>query len=69
MTKPMITIHNTETDEILNREMTNQEYAEHLAWIEKEAKDKAELQAKEAARQAVLEKLGLTADEAAALLG
>ena len=32
-------------------------------------KELAELQAKEAARQAVLEKLGLTADEAAALLG
>lgn len=29
----------------------------------------AEAQAKEAARKAVLEKLGLTADEAAALLG
>jgi len=33
------------------------------------AAKKAEAEAKETARQAVLEKLGLTADEAAALLG
>jgi len=28
MTKPMITIHNTETNEIIEREMTEQEIAQ-----------------------------------------
>lgn len=63
MTKPFIQIGN----EI--REMTEEEHAQHLL-------DLAEWQAqidgqaaKAAARQAVLDKLGLTQDEAQALLG
>lgn len=60
---------NVETGEIIEREMNADELAQweaNNAQLELEA---AELAAKEAARQAVLEKLGLTADEAAALLG
>ena len=56
-----------------DRNMTADEETAHLAWAEQ---SKAETQAradqaaaKAAARQAVLDKLGLTADEAAALLG
>jgi hypothetical protein len=68
MTKPMIRIHNTETDEVIDREMTDTEFAEHTA--EKAANDaaKAEAQAKENAKAALLAKLGMTADEAALLL-
>lgn len=56
-----------------DRNMTKDEEAAHLAWAE-QAQAEAEAQAKAAearaaARQAVLDKLGLTADEAAALLG
>ncbi len=55
------------------RNMTPAEEAAYLAWAET-AKAEAEaqaaaLKAKAEARQAVLDKLGLTADEAAALLG
>jgi hypothetical protein len=63
MTKPLIQIG----DEV--REMTDAEHEQHLA--DKAAADaaQAELEAKAAARAAVLNKLGLTADEATALLG
>ena len=30
MSNPMIRIHNSETDEVIDREMTDAEYAEHL---------------------------------------
>jgi hypothetical protein len=65
----MIIEHNVQTGEIIKRELN----ADELKQIET---DKIELQAilqekaaKDAARQAVLDKLGLTADEIAALLG
>jgi hypothetical protein len=56
-----------------DRDMTKTELAEYEAWsaiAQAEAKAAADAQAdKAAARQAVLDKLGLTANEAAALLG
>jgi hypothetical protein len=71
----MIKIHNSETGEIIEREMTNDEIAdleisksEIAAIRQAEAKaeiDKIALQEK---KQTVLEKLGLTDEEAAALL-
>ncbi len=55
------------------RNMTAAEETEYLAYAAaRQAEDKAQaaaLKAKAEARQAVLDKLGLTADEAAALLG
>ena len=55
------------------REMTDAEYAQwqtDKATIEAQQQAQIEaFEAKAAARQAVLDKLGLTADEAAALLG
>jgi hypothetical protein len=60
-------------DNGVDRDMTEAEEAAHEAWAviaqaEAEARSEAEA-AKAAARQAVLDKLGLTADEAQALLG
>ena len=56
-----------------DRDMTAAEIEEYEAWKTiklQEAEAQAEAQAaKAAARQAVLDKLGLTADEATALLG
>ena len=66
----MIRIHNTEIDEVIDREMTDNEYN---AWLDRKAIDdaKAEAQAKtEAAKAAAQEKLaalGLTADDLKAL--
>lgn len=63
MTKPFIQIG----DEV--REMTDEEHAEYQNTQKEIAAMEAAWKAREAARAAVLAKLGLTADEAAALLG
>ena len=63
MTKPLIQIGN----EI--REMTKAEHDQHLLDLAEWQAQKDALAAKAAARQAVLDKLGLTQDEAQALLG
>jgi len=69
MTKPTIKIHNVTTDEIIEREMTNAEFAAYEADQAARAARKAEAEAKAATRQALLERLGITADEAKLLLG
>jgi hypothetical protein len=60
-------------DNGIDRNMTAEEEAAHLAWQKiAQAETQAQIDAlalKQAARQAVLDKLGLTADEAQALLG
>ena len=57
----------------VNRLMTDDEQAQYDAWVaqhKKEEAAEAKAQAdKAAARQAVLDRLGITADEAALLLG
>ena len=70
MPKPTVRIHNTETDEVIDREMTDAEYEIYLAEQEIAAKHKQDyldqIAAKEAA-QAKLSALGLTADDLKAL--
>jgi hypothetical protein len=68
MTKPMIRIHNVETNEIIDREMTAAEFKDYEAQQAIMQAREAEKAAKLAAKEAVLTKLGLTAEEAAALL-
>ncbi len=69
MSNPIIRIHNTVTGEVIDREMTTDELAQYeLDKAEAEARNAAQAE-RAAARQAVLDKLGLTANEAAALLG
>lgn len=69
MTKPMITVVNCETNESVDREMTDQEYEQHKAIMAERAKEAAEATAKANAKAALLTKLGITAEEAAQLLG
>ena len=69
MTKPIIRIHNTQTDEIIDREMNAAEFKIYEADQAAELLRKTEAEAKAAQRQAILDKLGLTADEARLLLG
>jgi hypothetical protein len=70
MTKPTITIHNAETDQLETREMNATEIAQWEADQEASnqitAKQNAAAAAKEAA-QAKLEALGLTTDDLKAL--
>jgi hypothetical protein len=64
---PTIKIHNATTGQITEREMTAKETKQlEIDHIEM-AENMKKIEAKEAARQAVLDKLGLTADEVAAL--
>lgn len=67
MTNPIITIHNAETDEVIERKMT----AEEIAWLESANapyQPTEEEIAKAADKAALLTKLGITADEAKLLL-
>ena len=63
--------HNVETDEIIDveREETAAEKKERETRQKEIAAQQAEAQAKEVTRQAILDRLGLTADEAKLLLG
>lgn len=70
MTKPTIKIHNSETNEIIEREMTNDEFAQwekDLADIESHKQAQAEAEANKAAAEAKLAALGLTSDDLKAL--
>jgi len=69
MSKPMIRIHNTETDEVIDREMTAAEFKQYQANQEVEVARKFEIEAKAIAKAAILERLGLTADELKTILG
>lgn len=65
--------HNVETGEVLEIELTASEVAEFEKMYAKSAKEneiaKAEVASKEVARQALLDKLGITPEEAKLLLG
>ena len=69
MSKPMVRIHNTQTNEIIDREMTDAEFAIYEADEAANAIAKAEAEAKAAQRAALLERLGITEEEAQLLLG
>ena len=68
MTRPIVRIHDIATNEIVDREMTDEEFTQYeidqLAWQEAQALVDAQV----AQKAALLERLGITADEAALLL-
>jgi hypothetical protein len=66
---PMVRIHNSQTNEVIDREMNADEFA--LYELDKaNSAAQAEAQAQAAtAKSALLERLGITAEEAALLLG
>jgi hypothetical protein len=69
MTKPMIRLHDISTDEIIDREMNDTEFAAYEADQATQAAKQAEAEAKATAKTAILDRLGLTAEEAQLLLG
>ena len=68
-TRPTVRIHNVETDEVIDREMTEAEFANYQADQAAQAIAKAEAQVKENAKAAILDRIGLTADELKTILG
>jgi len=69
MSNPIIRIHNTETDEIIDREMTNAEFKQYEIDKAKAQTRQAEAEAKANAKLAILDRIGLTADELKTILG
>ena len=67
--KPQVKIVNCETGEEIVRDATAEEIAQIEADQANHASTQAEAEAKAEERQAILDKLGLTADEARLLLG
>lgn len=67
-TRPMVRIHNVETDEIIDREMNDAEFAQYEANQIANAIAKAEAEAKASAKASLLKKLGITEAEAELLL-
>ena len=66
--RPMVRIHDTSTDEVIDREMNDEEFAAYEA---QQAANAAAAQAeadKATAKAALLTKLGITAEEAKLLL-
>ena len=68
MTIPTIRIHDIETGEIIDRKMTEAEAAEHAQLQADFLAAEQEKSAKIEAKAALLERLGITAEEAALLL-
>ncbi len=68
-TRPMVRIHNIETNEIIDREMNDDEFSQYEAEQLSLAAKKAEAETKAAEKQAILDRIGLTADELKMILG
>ena len=69
MTRPTVRIHDLSTDEVIDREMNDAEFAQYEADQAAEAERVAAEAAKAAEKEALLARLGITADEAKLLLG
>ena len=65
----MIRIHNAETNEVIDREMNDEEFTQHKADKAEASLKKAEEEAKATAKAAILDRLGLTGDELKTILG
>ena len=68
MPKPLIKIHDLSTGEEIEREMTAAELKQYEAGQSDYAQLKADTEAKAVAKSALLDRLGITAEEAKLLL-
>ena len=68
MSRPTIVNFDIATGELTEREMTADEYKDHQAQVAKAEAAKAEATAKAQAKIELLDRLGITAEEAALLL-
>jgi hypothetical protein len=68
MSRPMVRIHDLATNEVIDREMNDQEFAQYEADQAAQAELAAAEAAKAAEKAALLTRLGITAEEAKLLL-
>ena len=69
MTRPMVRIHNAETNEIIDREMNDEEFAQYEKDEANYYARQAEIEARAVKRAELLSRLGITEEEARILLG
>jgi hypothetical protein len=69
MAKPFIRVHDLEINEVIDREMTAAEFKSYEADQKAQALIDAEAETKVAEKQAILDRIGLTADELKTILG
>ena len=67
-TRPTVRIHNIETDEVIDREMNDTEFAQYEADQAAQLTEEAEAEAKATAKAALLSRLGISESEARLLL-
>jgi hypothetical protein len=68
MTKPMIRIYDCETGETIDREMNNIEFTQYEAEQAERKTKQAEAEARATQKAALLDRLGITEEEAQLLL-
>ena len=68
-TRPMVRIHNIETDEVIDREMNDAELAQYETDQAATVAQKADETQKAADKAALLSQLGITEEQAKLLLG
>jgi hypothetical protein len=68
MSRPMVRIHDLSTDEVIDREMNDAEFAQYEANQAAQATAQAEAEAKATAKAALLAQLGITEEQAKLLL-
>jgi hypothetical protein len=67
--RPMVRIHDMSSDEIIDREMNDAEFAQYELDQVKAAEEVIAVAVKATEKEALLSRLGITADEAKLLLG
>jgi hypothetical protein len=68
MSRPIIRIHNIETNEVIDREMNDDEFAQYEVTKSLIETEQAEAEAKATAKAALLAQLGITEEQAKLLL-
>ena len=68
MKRPLISEHNSQTNEVIKREMNDEEFFAYEENKKQYTDAEAKAEAKAAQRQTILDRLGLTSEEAALLL-
>ena len=68
MTNPIIREHNQQTDEVIDREMTDAEFSEFKEFDAKMKAKRKAIEDKEKTKALLLERLGISSEEAALLL-
>jgi methionine aminopeptidase len=69
MSKPTIKIHNVETDEVIEREMTVEEIEQYTEYVKQEEEAVKAEKNRQEAKANLFSKLGITEEEAKLLLG